>query len=260
MSGKFVLHVFERFADDGRNVVEEGQVAGPGAYALVQLVDVLDSLDVHVAELISLRLTGAGGVNEGQRADGEGIARERTVLGKTRRPRCLGLLDISSTTRASRLCARGQAARATRVNAAPPTNAATDAGFAWSLSRFEPPDTTHQWEYSHIDQALCPSAPSLPLGYAAMRFVRSSSAHAILPTPHRDTGDALAGSASRLAGAFTPIIAVNSQAAKTPNGPVYASATIFIVAGLSMLALPIETRGRPSYLAYCLIYLTFVYT
>ncbi|GAA5967349.1 hypothetical protein JCM8115_006115 [Rhodotorula mucilaginosa] len=67
------------------------------------------------------------------------------------------------------------------------------------------------------------------------------------PTPHRGTGDALAGSASRLAGAFAPIIAVYSQAAKTPNGPVYASATIFIVAGLSMLALPIETRGRPSY-------------
>lgn len=78
------------------------------------------------------------------------------------------------------------------------------------------------------------------------------------PTPHRGTGDALAGSASRLAGAFAPIIAVYSQAAKTPNGPVYASATIFIVAGLSMLALPIETRGRPSYVSCCLMYFTVV--
>ncbi|BGP53707.1 hypothetical protein JCM8202v2_001277 [Rhodotorula sphaerocarpa] len=64
------------------------------------------------------------------------------------------------------------------------------------------------------------------------------------PTPHRGTGDALAGSASRLSGAFAPIIATYSAAAKSPNGPVFASASIFIVAGLSMLALPIETRGR----------------
>ncbi len=31
-------------------------------------------------------------------------------------------------------------------------------------------------------------------------------------------------------------------------------ATIFVVAGLSMLALPIETRGRPSYVLCCLMY------
>lgn len=57
---------------------------------------------------------------------------------------------------------------------------------------------------------------------------------------------------------MAPIIAVYSAAAKTPNGPVYASATIFVVAGLSMLALPIETRGRPSYVSCCLMYLAVV--
>ncbi|GAA5978630.1 hypothetical protein JCM10908_004429 [Rhodotorula pacifica] len=66
------------------------------------------------------------------------------------------------------------------------------------------------------------------------------------PTPHRGTGDALAGSASRLLGAVAPLVATYSAAAKTPNGPVYASASIFMVAGISMLFLPIETRGRQS--------------
>ncbi|KAI5475841.1 MFS domain-containing protein [Pseudohyphozyma bogoriensis] len=65
----------------------------------------------------------------------------------------------------------------------------------------------------------------------------------VFPTPSRATGDALAAGASRVTGLFAPIIAVYSAAAKTPNGPVYASAAIFIVTGLSMLGLPIETVG-----------------
>lgn len=64
------------------------------------------------------------------------------------------------------------------------------------------------------------------------------------PTPHRGTGDALAGGFQRLCGAFAPILAVYSPAANSPNGPVFSAAAIFIVAGLAMLALPIETRGR----------------
>ncbi|GAA5883780.1 hypothetical protein JCM3774_005672 [Rhodotorula dairenensis] len=64
------------------------------------------------------------------------------------------------------------------------------------------------------------------------------------PTPHRGTGDALAGGFQRLCGSAAPLIATYSAAADSPNGPVYASAAIFIVAGLAMLALPIETRGR----------------
>ncbi|TKA56132.1 hypothetical protein B0A53_01422 [Rhodotorula sp. CCFEE 5036] len=67
------------------------------------------------------------------------------------------------------------------------------------------------------------------------------------PTPHRGTGDALAGGFQRLCGSIAPLIATYSAAADSPNGPVYASAAIFVVAGLSMLALPIETRGRTTY-------------
>ncbi|KAJ7767982.1 MFS general substrate transporter [Mycena maculata] len=65
----------------------------------------------------------------------------------------------------------------------------------------------------------------------------------VFPTPRRGTGDALAAAASRVTGLFAPVIAVYSNAGKTPNGPVYASAAIFIFTGLTMLGLPIETVG-----------------
>ncbi|CAK5284790.1 unnamed protein product [Mycena citricolor] len=65
----------------------------------------------------------------------------------------------------------------------------------------------------------------------------------VFPTPRRGTGDALAAASSRVTGLMAPVIAVYSQAGKTPNGPVYASAAIFIATGLLMLGLPIETVG-----------------
>ncbi|KAJ7916777.1 MFS general substrate transporter [Mycena leptocephala] len=65
----------------------------------------------------------------------------------------------------------------------------------------------------------------------------------VFPTPRRGTGDAFAAAASRITGLFAPIIAVYSNAGKTPNGPVFASAGIFIFTGLVMLGLPIETVG-----------------
>ncbi|KAJ7444567.1 MFS general substrate transporter [Mycena galericulata] len=65
----------------------------------------------------------------------------------------------------------------------------------------------------------------------------------VFPTPRRGTGDALAAAASRVTGLFAPVIAVYSNAGKTPNGPVYASAAIFVFTGLTMLGLPIETAG-----------------
>ena len=100
------------------------------------------------------------------------------MLLETRRPRCFGLLDIPSTTRERGLCARGQTVRATRVDAAPPTDAATDAGFASSLSRSEP-SITGQWTHLHTRPRSPPCTPSLPLGYAAMR----SSFGSARPTP-----------------------------------------------------------------------------
>ncbi|KAJ7843090.1 hypothetical protein B0H14DRAFT_2585926 [Mycena olivaceomarginata] len=74
----------------------------------------------------------------------------------------------------------------------------------------------------------------------------------IFPTPRRGTGDAFCAAANRIAGLFAPtkanrcsipVIAVYSNVGKTPNGPVLASAAIFVFTGLTMLGLSIETVG-----------------
>lgn len=66
----------------------------------------------------------------------------------------------------------------------------------------------------------------------------------VFPTPSRGTGDALAASSSRICGIFAPVIAIYSAASKTPNGPVLTAASIFIVTGVAMLGLPVETQGK----------------
>jgi len=66
----------------------------------------------------------------------------------------------------------------------------------------------------------------------------------VFPGTARGTGDALVSTASRVTGLFAPIIAVYSPAADSPNGPVYTAAAIFVAIGFSMMALPIESRGR----------------
>jgi len=66
----------------------------------------------------------------------------------------------------------------------------------------------------------------------------------VFPTPSRGTGDALAATANRIAGILAPIIGIYSAAAKTPDGPVFTSAAIFVVAGLVTLGFPIETAGH----------------
>lgn len=66
----------------------------------------------------------------------------------------------------------------------------------------------------------------------------------VFPTPSRGTGDALAATANRIAGILAPIIGIYSVAAKTPDGPVFTSAAIFVVAGLVTLGFPIETAGH----------------
>lgn len=50
----------------------------------------------------------------------------------------------------------------------------------------------------------------------------------VFPTPSRGTGDAIASAANRITGIFAPVIAVYSSAGKTPDGPVFASAGIFV--------------------------------
>ncbi|KAL1407745.1 hypothetical protein Q8F55_007179 [Vanrija albida] len=66
----------------------------------------------------------------------------------------------------------------------------------------------------------------------------------LFPTPSRGTGDALCATAMRVTGIFAPVIAVYSNAALTPNGPIYASAGIFCATAICMLFLPTETRGK----------------
>lgn len=51
----------------------------------------------------------------------------------------------------------------------------------------------------------------------------------VFPAPHRGTGDALVSAASRITGIFAPVIAVYSPAARQPEAPVFASASIFVV-------------------------------
>jgi hypothetical protein len=50
----------------------------------------------------------------------------------------------------------------------------------------------------------------------------------VFPTPSRGTGDALASASNRITGIFAPVIAIYSNASATPDGPVFASAAIYV--------------------------------
>jgi len=63
----------------------------------------------------------------------------------------------------------------------------------------------------------------------------------VFPAPHRGTGDGIAAAFNRICGLMAPIIAVYSASA---TAPVYAAASLFLAAGLLMLTLPIESRGK----------------
>jgi hypothetical protein len=84
---------------------------------------------------------------------------------------------------------------------------------------------------SFFENAFCKSFKPLPM-YVLMCYgvdgVLYGYAPEVFPTPSRGTGDALAAAASRITGIFAPVIAVYSKAALTPDGPVYASAGIFV--------------------------------
>ncbi|PYH91088.1 sugar transporter [Aspergillus ellipticus CBS 707.79] len=66
----------------------------------------------------------------------------------------------------------------------------------------------------------------------------------IFETQHRGTGNALVGGANRIGGILAPIIAMASNV-KT-SVPVYISGGMFLVAGLLVVLIPYETRGRIS--------------
>jgi MFS family permease len=66
----------------------------------------------------------------------------------------------------------------------------------------------------------------------------------IFPTKDRGTGNAITASANRIFGIMAPIIAMfaNLQTA----APVYVSGALFIAAGLLVIILPFEPRGKAS--------------
>lgn len=66
----------------------------------------------------------------------------------------------------------------------------------------------------------------------------------IFPTKDRGTGNALTATANRIFGIMAPIIAIYANI-NTP-APVYVSGALFIVAGLLVVLLPFEPRGKAS--------------
>jgi MFS family permease len=67
----------------------------------------------------------------------------------------------------------------------------------------------------------------------------------VFPAPNRGTGTGISSFLNRIAGLCAPIVAVNAGNAN-PKAPIYASGGLFLAAFVSMLLLPIETRGRQS--------------
>ncbi|KAJ4500165.1 MFS general substrate transporter [Lentinula lateritia] len=72
----------------------------------------------------------------------------------------------------------------------------------------------------------------------------------VFPAPHRGTGDALCSAFNRITGILAPVIkivtttAAGTAANDAANGPIFVSASLFLVAAMLMLFLPIETAGK----------------
>ncbi|KAF8071534.1 major facilitator superfamily domain-containing protein [Lyophyllum atratum] len=73
----------------------------------------------------------------------------------------------------------------------------------------------------------------------------------VFPAPHRGTGDAIASSFNRITGILAPVIKIATTSATgaaisagTANAPIFVSASLFIVAAILMMFLPIETAGK----------------
>ncbi|KAF4125472.1 Major Facilitator Superfamily [Geosmithia morbida] len=64
----------------------------------------------------------------------------------------------------------------------------------------------------------------------------------LFPTPQRGTGNALTATCNRIFGIMAPIIAMFSDL--ETSAPVYTSGALFIAAGLVVLIMPYESRGR----------------
>jgi len=66
----------------------------------------------------------------------------------------------------------------------------------------------------------------------------------IFPTKDRGTGNAITASANRMFGIMAPIVAMFADL--ETSAPVYVSGALFIAAGILVLILPFESRGKAS--------------
>ncbi|CAK7212642.1 hypothetical protein SBRCBS47491_001536 [Sporothrix bragantina] len=66
----------------------------------------------------------------------------------------------------------------------------------------------------------------------------------LFPTPQRGTGNALAATCNRVFGIMAPIIAMFANL--QTSVPVYVSGALFLAAGILVLVLPFESRGKPA--------------
>ncbi|RDB25575.1 putative MFS-type transporter PB1E7.08c [Hypsizygus marmoreus] len=73
----------------------------------------------------------------------------------------------------------------------------------------------------------------------------------VFPAPHRGTGDAIASSFNRITGILSPVIKIATTSATgaavsgaSANGSIFVSASLFVVAAVLMVFLPIETAGK----------------
>lgn len=66
----------------------------------------------------------------------------------------------------------------------------------------------------------------------------------VFPTKDRGTGNALTATSNRVFGIMAPIVAMYANLAT--SAPVYVSGALFIAAGVLVLTLPFESRGKAS--------------
>ncbi|PPQ76608.1 hypothetical protein CVT26_012747 [Gymnopilus dilepis] len=71
----------------------------------------------------------------------------------------------------------------------------------------------------------------------------------IFPAPHRGTADSIASTINRITGIFSPVILIVTTSAvgtteANVNGPLFVSASLFMVAAFLMIFLPIGTAGK----------------
>jgi len=73
----------------------------------------------------------------------------------------------------------------------------------------------------------------------------------VFPAPHRGTGDSLCAAFNRITGILAPVIKIVTTPASASglvqakaNGPIFVSASLFMVASVLTLFLPIETAGK----------------